>query len=748
MIQQMVEIIQWGTLPPADDDRPGLFVGVVAGGRQGTEQGGHGQFGLGPTVVGGRVDDRRSPVGITQQVARPQVAMEQGRGLGRHQVDEALGQALDAATVVSRQEAAAGRQPGLETQALGGEEGVAVVAASVGLGGRADVVVVVEAEGRSVVVVERGQGPAEARPVSGGRGSWAQVLQQQAGGALGQGHGHPRAVAHGQGGEAGRLGCEQPGRWLGIGLHHHARGAGARQVPAFDAVDAPPAEALTPGHAQAPLGQPGIEHCGWLEGHGRSTTAGAGLSTGESVEHRDMDNPMATARQLQSGGDAPLTDHERSAAQALGLAAASPDPAVSGPALAACFNGLVEPLNDRLDAAGRARYARVFPALVWPVLAADDDLRSALAACGVADEERLVARYQRIRAGAPTVTAPNRVVVLSRVTIGADILLTSVLIQRLRRAWPAAELLLVGDAKLEPLFSRLAGVRLVPLAYRRRGHLGQRLRAWLELRAVVAGLAPDLVVGPDSRLDQLGLLPVVDEGRYTLWENLLPPGPGESLARILDRWVAGWLGQEATPAVDPALGLDHPRLALAATLAGALGQEPILAVKLDHGGNPAKALPREGAALLLRTARRLGWRLLLDRGFGDRELVESDRLLAAAGLEAVDLDEGSRIGRDPTTLAAGALADAAVVRFHGSIAGWAAACSICGHALSYDSVGHHLAAALGVPLTTVFAGHGDPRFPVAWQAVGPGPRRQFLVEAGERADPACWQRLAASLPKP
>jgi ADP-heptose:LPS heptosyltransferase len=207
------------------------------------------------------------------------------------------------------------------------------------------------------------------------------------------------------------------------------------------------------------------------------------------------------------------------------------------------------------------------------------------------------------------------------------------------------------------------------------------------------------------------------------------------------------LGLPASPRVLPRLAFDAPTAAAAARLAAAFGTAPLVAVKLDHGGNPAKALPRAAEVRILRTLRDRGWRILLDRGFGPVELASSDALLADAGWTAVDVDDsGKGLGLPVADLAAGALAEAGVVRFHGSIGGWAAALAACRLAISYDSVGHHLAAALGVPLVTAFTGHPDERFLAAWHPQGAGPVALVAIPTAAKEDPAQWERVLRALP--
>ncbi|HYE06856.1 MAG TPA: hypothetical protein VEL07_15170 [Planctomycetota bacterium] len=446
------------------------------------------------------------------------------------------------------------------------------------------------------------------------------------------------------------------------------------------------------------------------------------------------------------GDDHPLAR----AADALADAADHGDEATRSAGLAALFGGLVEPLNDGFSVAGRAVYAAIFARLAWRVCARDAALTAALTRFGITSGDALRARYERARRASHA--APDdarRIAVLSRVTIGADIALTSVALARLRQRYPDAELLLAGDAKLAGLFGGLAGVRVLPVPYGRRGPLRERFQSWIALGDALARSSCDLVVAPDSRLDQLGVLPLIaDERRYLLWENTQPdPARPRPLGELLDDWLRARLALPASPPALPAIALDAPNRALHERLRAALGPRPIAAVKLDHGGNPAKALPRAAEAGLLRRLRERGWRVLIDRGFGADELANSDALLAAVGWSAVDIDDsGKALGADAHALAARALADAQVIRFHGSIAGWAGATAACGLAVSYDSVGHHLAAALGVPVVTAFTGYADPAFPIAWRPRGRGPVVvvEFTAEQKPRAPE--WERWFAALP--
>jgi ADP-heptose:LPS heptosyltransferase len=52
----------------------------------------------------------------------------------------------------------------------------------------------------------------------------------------------------------------------------------------------------------------------------------------------------------------------------------------------------------------------------------------------------------------------------------------------------------------------------------------------------------------------------------------------------------------------------------------------------------------------------------------------------------------------------------------------------CDEYIGYDSAGQHMAAALNVPCTTIFAGSNSMRFVQRWAALGPGERHIVHVD--------------------
>ncbi|HUP02500.1 MAG TPA: hypothetical protein VMU19_00840 [Bryobacteraceae bacterium] len=330
----------------------------------------------------------------------------------------------------------------------------------------------------------------------------------------------------------------------------------------------------------------------------------------------------------------------------------------------ALFGTLIEGLADRFEPRLCGAYARLFSQAV------------ALRAEGVTAAE-LVARYERVRRVRPIESVPRRVFVLSRVTLGADIAITSVLLAAAKKNWPEAEIVFVGPRKNFELFAGDARLRHAEVNYAR-GNLRERLAVWQELQRLLD--APDAVtLDPDTRLTQLGLLPVCAEERYRLFESrAYGAETGFALPELAAGWAAETLGVVAA----------KPYLALRERSA----HPGCIAVSLGVGANPGKRLADPFEEELLRLLARTGAPLVVDKGAGGEEALRVEQAVARSAVRA-DF-------------------------WKGSFAGFAAI--IAGSRLyaGYDSAGQHVAAACGVPLVSIFAGFPSPRMFERWRPVG------------------------------
>jgi hypothetical protein len=362
----------------------------------------------------------------------------------------------------------------------------------------------------------------------------------------------------------------------------------------------------------------------------------------------------------------------------------------------ALFSGVVEPLADLFEPALCDVYARLFSRVIAAAL-------PALSA------PELVAQYEEARRVRRVDFAPRRVVVLSRVTLGADVAVTSILMDAVRRRFPDAELYFASPRKAWELFERSPRWRHLDLPYGRTALLRDRLSVFEPLRTALAE-SGTLLVDPDSRITQLGLLPVCEPERHYLFESRAYGGESlDPLPVLAARWAAETFG------IDDAVPWLHPKHEFD------FGAMQVTTVSLGVGENPAKRIadPFE-CELLAMLAARPGL-VMVDVGAPGSE--EERRVRAA--IEHSGAPEG-RIGIH-----------------EGSFASFAAMIAASRLYVGYDSAGQHVAAALGVPLITAFAGAASERMAARWNPHGPG--RRHVLHLASANPTAALERVCAAL---
>jgi ADP-heptose:LPS heptosyltransferase len=337
---------------------------------------------------------------------------------------------------------------------------------------------------------------------------------------------------------------------------------------------------------------------------------------------------------------------------------------VEEPCAQALFGVVVEGLADRFEPALCDTYVRLFS-------------QALVLADPASDVMSLVARYERVRRPRPVAGKPQRVFVLSRVTLGADVAVTSVLLAAAQRRFPLAEIVFVGPLKNYELFAADPRIHHQPLEYRR-GSLRERLAAGSELAQLLD--QPDsITIDPDSRFTQLGLLPVCAEEHYHLFESRAYGGESDrSLPELASEWARETLG---VAGVKPFVALD-----------GVPPKAPSITISFGVGENPAKRIPDPFEEELLAVLAGTGLCLSIDKGAGGAEAERVERAIQASGVKA-------------TT-------------WEGSFAGFASRINASRLYVGYDSAGQHVAAACGVPLISIFAGFPVPRMFERWRPVG------------------------------
>jgi len=265
----------------------------------------------------------------------------------------------------------------------------------------------------------------------------------------------------------------------------------------------------------------------------------------------------------------------------------------------------------------------------------------------------------------------NRVYVLSRVTLGADVAVTSVLLDAAKRRYPDAEIVFVGPLKSYELFESDSRIKHRLAPYARSGALQDRLRASANL-----WLDDGVVIDPDSRLSQLGLISVCDEHNYFHFPSRAYGGEGnESLTKLAARWAHQLFGVEgAQPYVAPLRSADPPAE---------------ITVSLGVGENASKRLNNAQERDLLRALADTGASILVDKGSSIEERERVERALLP-GMRTHD----------------------------GAFAPFAAQIATSKLFVGYDSAGGHVASACGVPLISIAKGFVSKRMAARWQPEG------------------------------
>jgi hypothetical protein len=302
--------------------------------------------------------------------------------------------------------------------------------------------------------------------------------------------------------------------------------------------------------------------------------------------------------------------------------------------------------------------------------------------------DHLVARYERIRRPRTLDRDPNsieNVFVLSRVTLGADVAVTSVILDAAKQRFPNATIWFIGPKKSWELFAGDSRLRHLSIAYGRGGTIDDRLSVWPQLRESVC-LPRSIVIDPDSRLTQLALLPICQEEDYYFFESRsYGADEGAPLAYLTERWVA------------ETFGVARARAYISTGLEAA---EFAATVSLGVGENPSKRVADPFEEELLQ---RLPRPILIDKGAGGEEAERVERAVAKAGGEGI-------------------------VMWDGSFAGFAAHIQRSRLYVGYDSAGGHVASACGIPMISIFAGAVSERMFQRWRPTGEGKIRIIRPE--------------------
>jgi ADP-heptose:LPS heptosyltransferase len=278
----------------------------------------------------------------------------------------------------------------------------------------------------------------------------------------------------------------------------------------------------------------------------------------------------------------------------------------------------------------------------------------------------------------------DTVYVLSRVTLGSDIKITSMILNAMKRRFPDARIVLVSGRKSAELFAEDRRIEHLDTQYPRSGPVSARIAFAHELRRQLE-IGRRIVVDPDSRITQLGLIPLCEPENYfhfpsrtAGWES------SANLTELTNAWLRQTFGISGEAFVAPEL------VAIA-------DEGTFASISFGVGGNDSKRVGGDFEAGLIRGLADYYRTVWIDRGAGGEEALRVSRAAQASGI----------IDR---------------VRFwEGSFAGFVSIIAQSDFYAGYDSAGQHAAAAAGIPLISIFAGAVSKRFRDRWAPHGPAP---------------------------
>ncbi len=405
----------------------------------------------------------------------------------------------------------------------------------------------------------------------------------------------------------------------------------------------------------------------------------------------------------------------------------SPDAGINGVAARALFSIIIESLCDDFEELQTETYNRVMAQVIsfCRKLSAGKELDRSLNDFGIYSHTDLLERIKTIRLEAKPFSRHrdiNKILLLSRVTIGADVAVTSIIIQRLAELYPKAEIVLIGGSKMDEIYGGNPRIRLQKAEYERQGGLLERLSNWqLVLNIIQQELAAcpldnTILVDPDSRLSQLGVLPIIPPDRYHFFDSRssISFAANMSMAQLTNAWL-----DKVTGVHDfryPAVWLVPGLLQKAAALHSRLkhnGTRRVIAVNFGVGGNPRKKVGRLlEQELLLSLLQEPNTVVILDKGLGEMELQSSNSLLDTVKQNGYPIEDAVFSAEFNSDINSG------VIGLQTRIGEIAAIIAKCDEYIGYDSACQHIAAALQTPCLTIFAGSNNMRFIRRWSAFG------------------------------
>jgi hypothetical protein len=409
------------------------------------------------------------------------------------------------------------------------------------------------------------------------------------------------------------------------------------------------------------------------------------------------------------------------------MATSFSDMQLNNTAASALFEIIVEELCDDYEEMPVETYSRVMSQVITYCrnIPSGAQLNKRLTDFGITSFEDLYNRSNFIHSRQYTYDIekpPEKIILLSRVTIGADVAILSVIVQRMAKIFPQAEIVIIGSDKLSGIFGDNEDIRIHPLHYPRRGGLFERFSSWHATSDILADEMPlnseenILLIDPDSRISQLGILPLTHHDNYLFFNSRKCTSSAKKarMAELANRWIDTVFGVSGFcfPRIWTLPSVVRQARNLACRIRAA-GCRKLITMNFGVGNNPRKRLDMDfERKLLVEILKNPQTVVLLDRGFGKDELLRSDSLISYIR------DRGQQT-------ASARLGDSeypgisnGIVGVECSIGEIAALIAECDEFIGYDSACQHIAAAAQTPTLTIFAGSNNKSFIRRWSACG------------------------------
>ena len=430
------------------------------------------------------------------------------------------------------------------------------------------------------------------------------------------------------------------------------------------------------------------------------------------------------------------------------------DETLSKPALERLFSGLVEGLCDSFLPQRVAVYDSIFAQVIdyCRHLPDGEGLDLLLKRFGIFNECGMLARKKRVQAVRRFAVADSRkirkICVLSRVTVGADVAVTGVVLGKLKAVFPGVNVSVIGPLKLAEIFGGYPGIKIRDVPYARRGGLLGRLNAWVDLVRVIdeerQGCGPEefLVIDPDSRLTQLGLLPVVpqDEGYYFFQSRTYAKARSGRIGELAANWLDEVFGA-GDRITYPEIFIAQDALALGRVCGQRLsrgGTRDIVSINFGVGGNAKKKISADFEGDLVEAFLREGVAVILDKGLGPAEVGLMDGLVARLRARGRVVLEARQDTLPCLIQESDWPCD--VFTWEGGVGVFSALIAASDAYVGYDSGFQHIAAAQGIPVIDIFMGAPSALFVQRWTPYG----KNGAVVVGVDCGKACFKKKAVT----